>query len=335
MLVANKGLVTPQFRCAARGKTRLMDGNFKPMEPVPWPAPFDAPGFVHQVKWDGVRILARIGADGVTLRTRRGGDRTDNYPELHALSSLLRGKDVLLDGEAVVLDDEGRPSFARILRRDQAGTVTTALRRRLPVHYVVFDILVLNGAPLLDRPFAERHAILAGLIPTEERVAVCNNHPEGVELFAATGRMGLEGIVSKELAGRYHPGRKHSTWRKVKHFRRLNAVVGGVLLKQGRANALLLGLYDERGLVYVGRAATGLSGKDLSALTDLARNHPAPHSPFAGQGRVTAERDLEVVWLAVRPTIVVRYTGWTEQARLRNPVIVGFGELPAEECIFP
>lgn len=334
-VMVNKGPSKTHVRCATPGKTRFMGDYFKPMEPVSWPTPIDNPGFVHQVKWDGIRILARVGRGGVSLRTRRGGNRTENYPELHILAHLLRGKDVLLDGEAVVLDDEGRPSFGRILRRDQTRRANRVLQQSLPVYYVVFDLLFLSGESLMDRPFAERHQILSNLLTYEGPVALCTNHPEGAELFEATGRMGLEGIVSKELTGRYHPGRKHPTWRKVKHFRLINAVVGGILLKQGRANTLLLGLYDDRGLVYVGRAASGLSGQDLLVLTELARAHPAPDSPFAGSVRADTGRSLETVWLAARPTVMVRYTGWTEQARLRNPVIVGFSKLPAEECLFP
>jgi|Deesub1362A_J573_1020465.scaffolds.fasta_scaffold00120_10 bifunctional non-homologous end joining protein LigD len=310
-----------------------MDGNFKPMEPVSWPAPFDDPAFVHQVKWDGIRILARVEPGGVTLRTRYGRDRTDNYPELQELGGLLRGTDALLDGEAVVLDDAGRPSFGRILRRDRSRAANAALRRALPVYYVAFDVLFLNGEPLLGRSFSERQEILADVLQHGEQVTVCRSHAEGVELFAATGRLGLEGIISKELAGRYHPGRKHPTWRKVKHFRRLNAVAGGVFLKQGRANALLLGLYDERGLIYVGRAASGLSAADLVSLTALARAHETFRSPFVEPP--TAGRGLKVVWLAVQPTVVVRYNGWTDQGRLRNPVIEGFSTVPAAECVFP
>jgi bifunctional non-homologous end joining protein LigD len=310
-----------------------MDGGIKPMEPVSWPAPFDDPAFVHQLKWDGIRILSWVEPGGVRLRTRRGGDRTASYPELHVLGHLLAGASAVLDGEAVVLDEAGRPNFGRILRRDQCTIPDAARRRALPVHYVVFDVLSLNGERLFDRSFAERQEILRGLLRDGDQVAVCENHSEGVELFKATGRLGLEGIVSKELAGFYHPGQKHPTWRKVKHARRLHAVVGGVVLKEGWAKALLLGLYHERGLVYIGRAASGLSGEDLQALTDLVRKHQAAHTPFAELPAVG--RGLKAAWLSRPITVLVRYTGWTEQGRLRNPVIEGFSTVPASECHFP
>ncbi len=310
-----------------------MNTKFSPMEPVSWPAPFNDPGFVHQLKWDGIRIIAEVRGDEVVLRTRRGGVRTETYPELRVLSRILKGEAAVLDGEAVVLDEEGCPSFGRILRRDQTRRVTAALRRDLPVQYVVFDVLLLDGESLLDRPFAERQEILAGILPEEAPVAICRSLPDGVELFKATGRLGLEGIVSKELAGRYHPGRKHPTWRKVKHFRRLEAVVGGVVLKRGRANALLLGLYSGRNLVYIGRAATGLSERDLTVLTGMARTHAAGRSPF--KNTPAAGRGLEVAWLETPLTARVRFIGWTDQGRLRNPVLEGFNDQAAGDCVFP
>lgn len=310
-----------------------MESKFWPMEPVSWPAPFNDPGFVHQLKWDGIRIIAEVRGRGVVLRTRRGGVRTETYPELHVLTRILKGGDTVLDGEAVVMDENGRPSFGRILRRDQTRKVTAALRRDLPVQYVVFDVLSLNGESLMDRPFAERQEILAGILPEEVPVAICRSLPDGVELFEATGHLGLEGIVSKELTGRYHPGRKHPTWRKVKHFRQLRAVVGGIVLKRGRANALLLGVYSDRNLVYIGRAAAGLSERDLTVLTGLARTHAGDRSPFGESPDVG--RGLEVAWLETPLTVCVRYTGWTDQRRLRNPVLEGFGDRPSTECVFP
>lgn len=315
------------------GKTGGMNARFSPMEPVSWPAPFNDPGFVHQLKWDGIRIIAEVRRDGARLRTRRGGVRTETYPELHVLTKILQGESAFLDGEAVVLDQEGRPSFGRILRRDRTRKVSAALRRELPVHYVVFDLLSVNGEWLLDRPLARRQEILAAILPEEAPVAICPSLPDGVELFQATGALGLEGIVSKELAGRYHPGRKHPTWRKVKHSRRLQAVVGGILLKQGRAKAVLLGLWSGGGLVYIGRAATGLSERDLTVLTGIARTHAAGRSPFKGMPLVG--RGLEAAWLEIPLTARVRFTGWTDQGRLRHPVLEGFGDQAPEDCVFP
>lgn len=309
-----------------------MEREIIPMEPVSWPEPFNDPAFVHQVKWDGIRLLARVEPGGVRLSTRRGGDRTETYPELRELGGLLRGTGALFDGEAVVLDDTGRPSFGRILKRDRAGA-PAARGAVSPVQYVVFDVLFLNGQPLLDRPFSERREILRDVLRAGDQVSVCRDHADGVELFAATGALGLEGIVSKELAGRYHPGRKHPTWRKIKHSRRLNAVVGGVLLKQGRASALLLGLYHEDGLIYVGRAGSGLSGEELRVLTDLARRHENEPVPFTETPAF--EKGLRPVWLARPITAQVRFTGWTDQGRLRNPVVEGFSTVPPAECRFP
>lgn len=301
----------------------------RPMEPVPVDEPFDDPAWIHQIKWDGIRLLAYAEGSGVRLYTRRGQDRTESYPEL-AGARLAKAETVVLDGEVVAIDSKGRPSFQRIMRRHMRARHRSTGAAEISIDYVVFDLLYLDGQWLFEVPLLERQALLQDRVNWDTGVHPCDNHTSGKELFHATGQLGLEGIVSKERNGRYHSDRKHPTWRKIKHFQQLDAVVIGVVLKQGRANALLTAAYLEDELTYIGRVATGLSMEELGLFTDLAARSEAPRPLLLNEGYA---RERNIRWLDVRPVVRVRFMGWTEQGLLRAPVVVGFSIRPEKECV--
>lgn len=301
----------------------------RPMEPILLKRPFDDPAWIFQVKWDGIRIVSYIENGHTILRTRRGQDRTAVYPEL-ARSCRISGTSAILDGEVIALDSRGRPSFPRVLRRHLGGPGGRG-DRPIPIQYVVFDLLYLDGDWVVDRPLTERQALLQTAVHETDLVQLCDNHSSGVELFSATERLGLEGIVAKEMHGRYHQGRKHRTWLKIKHFKELNVIVTGVVIKQGLANALLVAAYVNRELTYVGRVATGLKAADLRALTELAAEAGAPGPDLANSTQIP--RGLNVRWLSVRPVVRVRFLEWTEHGVMRAPVIIGPGTCDEAECL--
>ena len=300
------------------------------MEPLSAEEPIDDPDWIHQVKWDGIRLLSYIEGGRTRLYTRGGQERTGSYPEL-VERKMAKSECVVLDGEVVALDSRGVPNFQRMMRRhmrsQRRGPGNTI---DIPVHYVVFDLLHLNGRWLFEVPLLERQALLLDSVNWDSCVQPCDNHTSGIELFEATKELGLEGIVSKERDGSYHPHRKHPTWRKVKHFRELDVVVVGVLLKLGRANALLTAAYLDRELSYTGRVATGLSNDELSLFTELALQSEGSRPPLLNLGHFP---EREVRWLGIRPTVRIRFMGWTEQGLFRAPVVVGFAIRPEEECV--
>ncbi|MDQ7789379.1 MAG: hypothetical protein RDU41_04930, partial [Clostridia bacterium] len=301
----------------------------RPMEPVPAEKPTDDPAWIHQVKWDGIRLLSYIEGGRTRLYTRGGQERTGAYPEL-VEAKVAKAGAVVLDGEVVALDSRGVPSFQRVMRRHMRSQRGLGAAIDISVHYVVFDLLHLNGRWLFEVPLLDRQALLQDSVNWDTGVRPCDNHTSGMELFQATKQLGLEGIVSKERNGCYHPHRKHPTWRKIKHFRELDVVVVGVLLKLGRANALLTAAYLDSELAYTGRVATGLSMDELSLFTELALYSQGSSPPLLNRGQLP---EREVRWLKIRPAVRIRFMGWTEQGLFRAPVVVGFATRPEEECV--
>jgi len=296
-------------------------------------APFADPGWLYQVKWDGVRNLTLVEGGRVRHWSRRLRERTGLFPEFDGLARAVTRRRLVLDGEIVVLRD-GRPSFAAVLERDLAASPPA---HGLPATLMLFDLLEVDGEELYSRPLQERLALLAEVVPPSEAWQVVASFPgrDGPALFEAAVSQGLEGVVAKRLGSRYAPGTRSRDWLKVKRRSEMLAVVVGYTNPAGRPGGLLLGAYHEGRLRYIGRVGSGLSGADLAAI----RSHlpPAP-CPFE---RVPGLRDRfggdpgPVVWVEPRLTVRVAFTEWTEEQRLRDPVVVGFSTEPPEAAVIP
>ena len=302
--------------------------GFAPMLATDGPATaFDDPGWRFEVKWDGVRALASVTAGsrgGVRLVSRAGNDLTASYPEIGELVGRLSVGSAVLDGELVAFDDEGLPSFQRLQRRMQHARPSAADRREVPVSYVVFDLLAVDGQPLIDRPLRERLARLDEVLAPGGAVLRSEGATgDGRAMLAAVAQQGLEGLVAKRLAAPYRPGKRSRDWRKIKVRRRAECVIGGWTpgagSRAGRFASLLLGVYDGDALRYVGRVGTGFSDRELDRLAALLAERGRDHSPFdAGPG---PPRDAR--W--VRPDLVCRveYAEVTDDGRLRAPAYKG------------
>ncbi len=284
--------------------------------------PGDA-GWAYEMKWDGVRALALVEGGHVRLWSRNGNEITVAYPEVRGLAEQLR-LPAMLDGEIVAADDTGRASFqrlqARMHLRDPAAI--DQIMRHVPVAYMVFDLLWLDGHLLVDTEYRQRRRLLEEL---ELRGPAWQTPPasdDGDEAFAISRELGFEGVVAKRLDSRYEAGRRSSAWRKVKHQRRQEFVVGGWLTgagaREGRIGALLIGYYDAGALQYAGKVGTGFTEAELDRLAGLLAPLRTEHSPFAGRG---LPRDAHFV----EPRLVaeVRFTEWTEGGRVRHPAYLG------------
>lgn len=301
----------------------------RPMEPRAEEVPFDDPGYLFQIKWDGVRMLAFKEGERVRLQNRKGHDRTVQYPELQQLVGLVKAKEALLDGEVVVMEG-GKPSFPRIIQRDfcRRERSIKALSRSLCCTYCMFDLLFLDGADLTARPLEERLQILAEVIQPGWPLYLNENFQNGVALYHRVEELELEGIVAKAKQSPYLFGQKSSYWLKVKPRRRFLCVVGGLKIKEGAVGALLLGAFRDDTLQYVGRAGSGLSGRDLLMLREFADNNAATMPPFA-----EPPREKGCVWLQPRLTVIIEYTEWTPDLKLRAPVVIGFTNRPPEAAV--
>jgi bifunctional non-homologous end joining protein LigD len=182
-------------------------------------APFDAPDYSFEVKWDGIRALAAVEAPGWRLWGRERADYTARYPELDGLRRLPSG--TLLDGDLVAFAADGRPELARLLRR-HGLTAAWRLRqaaRWCPVQYVVFDLLYHRGRCLLREPLARRREELAALcarLDLPEVLFSAGVVEAGTALYALALARGHEGVVAKRLSSTYRPGRRAPAWRKIK-----------------------------------------------------------------------------------------------------------------------
>jgi ATP-dependent DNA ligase len=189
-----------------------------PMLAVP-AAPFDSPEYSFEVKWDGVRALAKVEASGWCLWGREQADYTARYPELAALRQLPAG--TLLDGELVAFDAKGRPDLARLLSRHglaDAWRIGKA-RQWCPVEYLVFDLLYHRGRCLMNEPLSQRREALAEMctdVPVSSVAFSAGVIGAGKAFYAAALAAGQEGVMAKHLSAPYRPGRRSPAWRKIK-----------------------------------------------------------------------------------------------------------------------
>ncbi|ADG74800.1 DNA polymerase LigD, ligase domain protein [Cellulomonas flavigena DSM 20109] len=298
------------------------------MEPMlATPAPARAalphgPGWVFEVKWDGVRVLADAHDDSVRLSSRNERDVTSAYPELRGLAAL---GDVLLDGE-VVLMEAGRPSFTALAERMHVRDTrrAAALAAARPVTYLVFDVLRHDGLDLTALPLSERRAVLDGLV-LPAHVQASPWYDDGDDLWRVTAGHGLEGVVAKRRDAPYRPGRRSPDWVKAAHRRARTAVVGGWRPEStgtGRLGAVLLGAPDAAGgLRYLCRAGSGLGGPAAREMRALLAPLERATSPFRDD--VPAVDARGTVWCD--PVVVVEalYLARTPTGRLRQPVVRG------------
>jgi bifunctional non-homologous end joining protein LigD len=286
--------------------------------------PADASAYGYEVKWDGVRALAYIDGGRVRLESRRGGEITNRYPEVRGLGAALGATPVVLDGEVVAFDGE-RPSFERLQRRMHVGSETTARRlaREVPVVYVAFDLLWLDGHSALELEYTERRDLLEGLELAGESWQTPAWYEDGEALLAASRESGLEGVVAKRLDSTYLAGIRSRHWLKVKNHLVQEFVVGGWAPGQGAREAtmgaLLIGYFEKDGrLHYAGRVGTGFTDTELTRVMRLLDPLRRDASPFDPPPKV---RDA----VFVEPKLVVRarFSEWTRAGVIRHPAYLG------------
>lgn len=286
------------------------------------------PGWIHEVKWDGMRTLVEVGGESgggsVRLWSRNENDVTVSFPELRALGE-WSGPSVLLDGEVVAFAG-GVPSFAALASRMHVSSPHRAeeLAQVNPVTFLVFDVLRLGERDLCDQPLVERRAVLESLELDDGSWRVPGVYDDGAMLMEATLAQGLEGILSKRLSSRYQPGVRTRHWLKFPHRRRSSYVVGGWRLETDSADrlgALLVGEPTPRGLVYRGRVGSGIAGKAGSLLRGLVEPLNRETSPFADE--VPRLDALGTRWVEPVLVVDVEALGLSAQARLRQPAYVG------------
>ncbi len=279
--------------------------------------------WIHEVKWDGMRVLVEVTDGRLRIWSRNENDVTVSFPELGGLVEL--GHDVLLDGEVVALGD-GTPSFAALADRMHVRSASraSALATTNPVTLLVFDLLTLDGRDLTGSPLSERRALLESLELADVAWQVPAVYDDGLMLMEATAQQGLEGVVSKKLSSRYHFDRRSKDWLKFPHRPSGSYVVGGWRLETDsttRIGAVLVGEPTPEGLRYRGRVGSGIAGKAGQRLLQVLGPLATEDCPFLDEvPRVDA---VGTTWVRPEVVVEVQSLGLTGAQRLRQPAYQG------------
>ncbi len=310
-----------------------MPAFFEPMLATLIDKPFSDPDWLFELKWDGMRLLAFVRDGALELRSRRGRVVTSQFPELEALPGKLSARQVAVDGEAVVLDAEGRPDFGLMQQRMNVARPPRPLIAAAPVTYYLFDVLYCDGYDLRKVPLIERKRFLKRILIAEEPVRYSDHVlAQGADLYRLAQERQLEGIVGKRGRSRYVAGRS-TDWVKLKSTCEVDAVVGGYTAARGgagRFGALLVGLYDGPRLRFVGGCGSGFNDRVQEQVWARLEKIVTPESPFSEKPQ-TRER---AAW--VKPSLVarVKFTEWTRDRHLRAPVFLGLRtDVDPLECV--
>ena len=288
------------------------------------PTAVTVPGRVQSTN----RAIGYAGREGLRLYSRNDRDISRSYPEVAALEL---GNGVIVDGELVALDEHGRPDFGLLQHRMHLTTPAAELIERVPVQYVVFDLLHRKDRSLLELPYSRRRELLDRLDLERPGLRVPANFTDitGDLVMAAVAQQGLEGVVAKRLVSTYQPGRRSRAWIKTPIRHTAEVIIAGWSPSTGNANvlsALLLAAYNPDGeLVYVGDVGTGFTDAARRHLLELLRPLHRDDSPFAGPfvrargwpGRPPARGTVQ--WVAPRLVGEIEYRAFTREGSFRHP----------------
>ncbi len=286
-------------------------------------------GWAYEMKWDGLRALA-FAEDGiVSFRSRTGRDITHAYPELAGLAAATGAGQAVLDGEIVAFGGGAWPEFEALQQRMNISSAAQArvLAAQVPVTYLAFDLLWLDGTPLLEQSYSRRRQLLdgLGLHDANWQTPPSFTTETGADLQAVSKQHGLEGIVAKRAESRYEPGRRSPAWRKIKNVHRQEVVIGGWKPgeggRAGHIGSLLVGVYDNGKLVYSGHVGTGFSQQTLRMLGQRLAPLRRATSPFATP--LPAEDARYAQWVEPELVADIEFAQWTRTGRLRAPSYKG------------
>jgi bifunctional non-homologous end joining protein LigD len=290
--------------------------------------PANDAAYGYEYKWDGYRALVSVESGKVRVVSRGLKDYTRRFPELQGLAKAA-GQPVVLDGEIIALGDDEVSSFQRLQQRSASGSDEEIMRRAqlVPIGYMIFDLLRLNGRSIMPRTYVERRSRLEALgLEAPSWSTPPYQAGGGKELLEKSRQRRLEGIVAKRLASIYVPGRRTGDWLKIKnHARQEFVIVGwtpGAGARSGQLGALLVGYHDRPGrqgrLIYAGKVGTGFTGETLRLLAQKLAPLRRETSPIdVGKPPKNA--------FFVEPGLVgeVEFTEWTTGGTLRHPSFKG------------
>ncbi len=276
-------------------------------------------GWEFEPKWDGYRAVGYVRGGEVKLVSRNGNDLTQRFATVaKELPKALRTPDAVVDGEVVALDSGGKSSFSAM----QQGSAQLA--------YEVFDILEVDGEPVVDLPLAERRARLERLVARNPVVQVSGSFEDGNALFEAAEEQGLEGVMAKRTSSRYVEGGRGRDWLKIKTHGRQEFAICGYTKGQGRRSgsfgALVLGVHRGEEWEWVGNVGTGFGERTIAELLEKLEPLRRDKSPFALVPKMPKVKKGDVVWVEPKLVAEVEFAEWTHDGHLRAPSFQGLRE---------
>jgi bifunctional non-homologous end joining protein LigD len=296
---------------------RAMPHGIQPMLATPVTKPFDHPDWIFEVKWDGYRAVAEVRDGGVSLYSRNGISFDKKYfPIAESLRKF--GFDAVLDGEIVVVDDQGRPDFQALQHYQDSGSGHLL--------YYVFDLLHFRGHDLTGLPLLRRKELLKKILPSAPKIRFSDHvWKEGVLFYAVSKEKGLEGIVAKHSQSVYETGKRSQQWLKVKSRLTQEGVIAGFTEPGGSRKyfgALVLGVFEGDELIYIGHLGGGFTANNLRDIRERLDPLIQEECPFT----LKPETNTPVTW--VKPELVceVALSGWTGDGVMRQPVFLRLRE---------
>src|SRR4051794_2849080 len=276
--------------------------------------------WLYEIKWDGVRALCRIRDGELAMFSRRGNRCEAQYPELEDLPEHVEAKEVWLDGEICVLNEEGRSRFGLIQHRINANPSAIArLTETHPAVLILFDVLYANGYDFRGCSLEDRRKVLQSLVKPEGNIRISDTYDtDGEQMFEAARNMGLEGVLAKDRRSKYESGRS-SKWQKLKILNEQEFVIAGFTKgERDYFGALVLGVHEHGKLRHVGQVGTGFDTKKMREIYERIQPLITKACPFARKPKIK-----DVTWVEPETVCEVRFLEWTSDGILRAPVFVG------------
>ncbi|CAN5528972.1 non-homologous end-joining DNA ligase [soil metagenome] len=297
--------------------------NIKPMLATLTDKAFDSTEWVFEFKFDGYRVVSKKFKNEVQLSSRNFLSFNELFPQI--TKDLLKLKhNAVLDGEAVVLDEEGIPSFQLLQNYKKTGKGN--------IVYYVFDILWFEKQNVENKTLLERKDILRSVIKETDSLQYSEHIvKEGEKLFSLTQKKNFEGIIAKKADSQYHENFRTKEWLKIKTEKRQEAVICGYTEPRNSRKhfgALILGVYEKKKLRYIGHTGSGFNEERLNELYKKLQKHITTASPFENKISV----NNPVTWVKPRLVCEIKFSNWTNDGHMRHPVYMGLREdkSPAE-----
>ncbi len=274
---------------------------------------FDSKEWLYEIKWDGYRAVAEVSSSEIKLYSRNGNDFSQNYPALAEELKVIK-HEAVLDGEIVVLNENGFPDFQKIQHYEE--------NTNYPLCYYVFDLLMLDGNDIKHLPLKDRKELLKNLLPKNDVIRFSDHVLEsGTDFFNAAVQNNLEGIMAKKVDSEYYEGKRTNEWLKIKNHKTADVIIAGYTEPTGSRKhfgSLVLAMMKDKKLIHVGHAGSGYDDEKLTTIFNLLQPLVQKESPF--EEKIVVNN--KVTW--VKPTIVceVKFTEWTSDEKLRHPVFL-------------